>query len=79
MWDRQQDPPATMAGRLEEVGRISQLIIQGAQEWHGVQAEQTTVGSGPGLHRTAVWISGRRCPTQRGVAGAGRGYLCVEG
>ena len=29
----------------EEVGRISQLIIQGAQEWHGVQAEQTTVGS----------------------------------
>ena len=47
VWDRQQDlQAATMAGRPEEVGRISQLIIQGAQEWHGVQAEQTTVGSG---------------------------------
>ena len=34
--DRQQDlQSATMAGRPEEVGRISQLIIQGAQEWHG--------------------------------------------
>ena len=48
VWDRQQDlQSATMAGRPEEVGRISQLIIQGAQEWHGVQAEQTTVGPGP--------------------------------
>ena len=47
VWDRQQDlQAATMVGRPEEVGRISQLIIEGAQEWHGVQAEQTTVGSG---------------------------------
>ena len=37
-------------------GKISQLIIQGAQEWHGVQAEQTTVGSGPGMLPSTVGL-----------------------
>ena len=57
VWDRQQDlQAATMAGRPEEVGRISQLIVRGAQEWHGVQAEQTTVGSAPCLLPSSVGL-----------------------
>ena len=57
VWDRQQDlHAATMAGRPEEVERISQLIIHGAQEWHGVQAEQTTVGSGPCMLPSTVGL-----------------------
>ena len=54
VWDRQQHlQAATMAGRPEEVGRISQLIIRGAQEWHG---EQTTVGSVPCLLPSTVGL-----------------------
>ena len=57
VWDRQQDlQAATIPGRPEEVERISQLIIRGAQEWHGVQAEQTTVGSGPGMLPSTVGL-----------------------
>ena len=38
-WNCQQDlQAATMAGRPEEVGKISQVIIQRAQEWHGNQS-----------------------------------------
>ena len=57
VWDRQLDlQAATLAGRLEEVGRISQLIIRGAQQWHGVQAEQTTVGSCPCMLPSTVGL-----------------------
>ena len=71
MWDRQQDlQAATMAGRPEEVGRISQLIVRGAQEWHGVQNK---LRSGPLLACCLLrWVSwsvdwmvvriSRRCP-----------------
>ena len=47
---------ATMAGRPEEVGRISQLIVRGAQEWHGVQSEQNAVGSAPCMLPSTVGL-----------------------
>ena len=54
VWDRQQElQAAIMAGRPEEVGRIS---IRGAEEWHGVQAAQTTVGSVPCMLLSTVGL-----------------------
>ena len=50
-------PPVSDHGRQAGgSGRISQLIIQGAQEWHGVQAEQTTVGPGPCMLLSTVGL-----------------------
>ena len=93
VWDRQQDlQAATMAGRPEEVGRISQLIIQGAQEC--TEFKPNKPRSGPRVSwfddRTAVemphcrstsWTfvrGGTHC-TGSGVSVSGRRRTRVQG
>ena len=82
VWDRQRDlQAATMAGRPEDAGRISQLIIQGPQEWHGIQSSQTNHGRvrilyvafHGGSHGSMI---GQQfgCP----IAAARRRHLCVR-
>ena len=52
-WDRQQDfHAATMAGRPEEVGRISQLIIRGARVARS--SSRTNYGR---VSHVARWVS----------------------